>query len=129
MDDLESYKLWYVLAGITGLVVLYYVGTRGVFLLTQRWSDWKRRTALTLSFAVLFAPSIAGIGSHGGIMPVPAWVTAIDTANRGRWHDFLTWGLSPIAVTWAVLFLLVCLSHLMSNNKNNKVDTNARKEE
>lgn len=128
MDDLESYKLWHVLAGITGLVLLYYVGIRGVSLLTQHWGHWQRRAIVALSYGVLFAPSIAGIGSHGGLMPVPAWMTAVDTASRGRWYDFATWGLFPILLTWAVIFVSTSVSHLMSNKKNNKADTNGKEE-
>ena len=106
------------------VVVLYYVGTRGVLVLTRRYAGrWFRRLVVTFSFAVLFAPSVAGVG-HGGLIPVPAWATAIDTAYRGRWLDFCTWGLLPIVATWVLLIALVSLVTLiLHNKKNNKVDS------
>jgi hypothetical protein len=82
---------------------------------------------VSLSFAVLFAPSLTGVG-HGTVVPVPAWVTALDTASRGRWEDLLTWGLLPIAVTWVAFFGLALLARMSNNNKNNKVDNHGREE-
>jgi hypothetical protein len=106
------------------VVMLYYAGTRGVLVLTRKYSGrWTRRVVVAFSFAVLFAPSIAGVG-HGGLIPVPAWATAVDTAVRGRWLDFGTWGLLPILVTWVLFLALAWLGSLMFHNKNNnKVDT------
>lgn len=111
-----------------GVVLLYYMGTRGIVVLTRPYAGrWYRRALVSLSFAVLFAPSLAGVG-HGAVVPVPAWVTALDTASRWRGGDFLTWGLLPIAVTWVVFFGLASLAHMSNNNKKNKVDNHGREE-
>jgi hypothetical protein len=127
MGEPETYGLWKILLGIAGVTLLYYGGTRGVLALTRAHAGrWYRRFVVALSFAALFSPSIVGIGAHGGFMPVPAWVTAIETASRGRWVDFITWGLAPIAATWVIFFVAASMMSQKSNNKNKKVDTNGK---
>ena len=125
MENLESYKLWHVLVGVAGLVVVYYLGTRGVSLLTQEWNCWSRRAVVTLSNAVLFAPSVAGAG-HGGIFPMPAWMAAWQYATEGIWKGVAWYGVVPMLVTWAVFFVFASLYPLMSKNKNKKVDTHGK---
>ncbi|MGH8482294.1 MAG: hypothetical protein ACRES8_07530 [Nevskiaceae bacterium] len=124
----EEVSLFEGLLRIVGIVLAYYIGTRGLILLTRRHEGrWYRRALLSLSFALLFAPSVTGVG-HGGVVPAPAWVTALDTATRGRWGDFLTWGLFPVAATWIVFFGLASLMFKSNDNKNNKVDNHGREE-
>lgn len=105
MEDLESFRLWHVLLGIVGYVLLYYVGTRGVLLATRRYEGrWYRRAIVSLSFATLFAPSLAGVG-HGGLMPVPAWMVAVQLATENGWVGFWQAGILPIVLTWAAFFV------------------------
>ena len=115
----EEVSLLEGLLRIVWVVLLYYAGTRGILVLTRRHAGrWYRRALVSCSFAALFAPSITGVGAHGGLFPAPAWVTALDTASRGRWADLTVWGLIPIGIAWIVFFGLASLELFMSNNKN-----------
>lgn len=126
MEDLESYKLWKVLLGIVGFVLLYYFGTRGVLLATQRHAGrWYRHAIVSLSFAALLAPSLAGVG-HGGLMPAPAWMVAVQYATEHRWEGFWKAGVLPVLITWAIFFAMASFKSHMSKNKNNKVDTHGK---
>lgn len=123
MVDLESYKLWQVVLGVVGLVLLYYAGTRGVIVLTRRWVGlWHRRAVISLSLAVLFAPSLAGVG-HAGVLPAPAWLVATQYANEGIGAGVWKWGLLPIIATWGAFFVLATVGAVLSKNNNKKVDT------
>lgn len=111
-----------MLLGIAGLVVMYYLGTRGVLVATSKFSGrWYRRALVSLSFAVLFAPSLAGVG-HGGVFPAPAWIVAFEYAKAGIGAGVLRWGLVPIVVTWIILFSLSSFVSALSKNNNKKVD-------
>jgi hypothetical protein len=122
MNDLESYTLSKLLLGIAVTVLVYYGGTRGVIVCTQRWAGrWYRRALVSLSFAVLFAPSLTGVG-HGGVLPVPAWTAAGVYAGEGIWKGFVMAGVVPIVITWVFFFVITSFASLMSKNKNNKVD-------
>jgi len=123
----EELSLVEGLLRMVGVVLLYYAGTRGVLVLTRKHAGtWLRRALVSLSFAVLFAPSLTGVG-HGGVMLAPAWVVALDTANRGRWDDVLVWGLFPITLAWIVFVGMASVASLTSNNnKKNKVDNHGR---
>lgn len=123
MEDSEAHSLFTMLLGIAALVVVYYLGTRGVLLVTRKHAGrWHRRALVSLSFAVLFAPSLAGVG-HGGILPAPAWTVAIEYARAGMGAGVLRWGLIPIIVTWFIFFTLSSFSSALSKNNNKKVDT------
>jgi hypothetical protein len=126
MDELREYPLWLVFARLVGLVLLYYTGTRGVLVLTERHAGRRwRRALVTLSFAFLFAPSVTAVG-HGGIFPGPAWMVGMVYIQEDAWRGAVQWGLTPILATWAVFFVLATLGALMSKNKNNKVDTHGK---
>jgi len=127
MADLETHSLWATLLGLAGLVVLYYAGTRGILVLTSRAAGrWYRRALVSLSFAGLFAPSLLGVG-HGGILPAPAWIVAIEYAREGIWAGVVRWGLVPILATWLVFFVFSSLSSVLSKKNNNKkVDTHGK---
>jgi hypothetical protein len=123
MGELEEVSLFLVVLRVIGFVLLYYVGTRGVILLTRRYAGrWYRRALVSLSFAVLFAPSVIGVGAHGGIMPVPAWMAAAESARHGWWSVFFV-ALGAIVATAILLFLV---ASLMSKNNNNKADTHGK---
>lgn len=126
MENAETHSLWTTLLGLAGLVVLYYAGTRGILVVTKRIAGrWYRRALVSLSFAGLFAPSLLGVG-HGGILPGPAWMVAIEYAREGLWAGVVRWGLVPILATWLVFFALASLSSVLSKNNNKKVDTHGK---
>lgn len=77
-----------MLAGITLFVLFYYFGTRGVYVLTRRFEGqaW-RRGALSLSFAILFAPAPLPLGNQGGWAPGPAWLMVPELVTRGLWVE------------------------------------------
>ena len=109
MEDLEGTALWKPMLMVVGYVFLYYVGTRGVLLLTRRHTGrWYRRAIVSMSFAVLFAPSLAGVG-HGGLMPAPAWMVAVQLATENGWVGFWQAGVFPMLVTWAIFFVVASL--------------------
>lgn len=122
MEDLEAYKLWHVLLGIAGIVLLYYGGTRGVYTFTERLHGWQQCALRSLSLAILLAPSLAGAG-HGGVFPAPAWMVALQYASEDLPNGVVRWGLVPIAATWVILFAAMSVALLTSKNKNNKVDS------
>jgi hypothetical protein len=116
-----------VLLQIVLIVLGYYIGTRGILVATRRYSgQWQRRALVSLSFAVLFAPSVAGVG-HGGLLPMPAWIVAGYYVSEGLREGALWWGVIPMLVTWVTFFGVATIWSFMSKNKNNKVDTNGNK--
>jgi hypothetical protein len=126
MQDLEPLSMWGTLLGLIAVVLFYYAGTRGVFALTSGLAGrWHRSLIVSLSFAVLFAPSLLGFG-HAGVVPAPAWFVAIEYAREGIWSGVVRWGLLPVLLTWVVFFAVSSFSSALSKNNNKKVDAHGK---
>jgi hypothetical protein len=124
----EEVSLLEGLLRIVAVVLIYYMGTRGVIVLTRRFAGrtW-RRALVSLSLAVLFAPSVVPFGAHGGHLPVPAWVATVVYMTENAGVGVVGYGVVPTLVSWAVFFAVASVVHLMSNNKkNNKVDAHGK---
>src|SRR5688572_2115338 len=106
MEDLEGTALWKPMLVVVSHVLLYYAGTRGVLLLTRRHAGrWYRRALVSFSFAALFAPSVIGVGAHGGILPVPAWMAAVESF-RHEWWELFWLALGSIGITAIIFFVI-----------------------
>lgn len=49
-------------------------------------------------------------------------------ATENGWIGVWEWSIVPILVTWLVFFTIASVGVLMSNNKNNKVDTHGKEQ-
>lgn len=126
MTETAEPALWQVVLYLTGIVVVYYAGTRGIVVATRRFQGrWWRRALVSLTLAILFAPSLAVVG-HGGIIPAPAWVVGIEYADAGIWTGVMRWSVAPMLAVWGILFVLSSLGAVLSKNKNKKVDTHGK---
>jgi hypothetical protein len=96
----------------TFLVLYLAVATLAIWVsvtLTRRFTSRSvGRLIVAAVVAVFFAPGIVGIG-HGGVILVPAWMSAIESAGRGYWKGFWLYDIGSILLAWIILFIILLL--------------------
>ena len=104
MDALSAIFLFVVFLALYVYASIWL--TRAVRFLTKRYEGrWPQSAAVSLTLAVLLAPSAVGFGISTAVIPVPAWVSLGNALSEHASRGYVTrWAVAPM-VTAFFIFL------------------------